>query len=842
MQNLFCFPLAAGVLKLVFLCLLALVTFSPQPVFSAASKALLASSAVPDIVEASQQETSTPEADLITSNIPPGFEYLMEPQTTQVDVFYGGRFIVSTMATYSPGTVELLTPDAIVKLIPGVMNPEKLTTYLSQELNSNASEICRNQFDGDCGRLAPEVIAVIFDDATFRLDVFISPNELAVIIPDKPKFLPVSSSGLSVIHGLSASYSKPEGNEDNYSVNGNTIVGLNASRLRLRSNLSKANDFMIDVAAFEHDEAGFSYQAGLLETDNQHSVFLPNLQITGARFASTLDTRSDHDFSEGSLISVFLTNRSRVEIYKDDRLVSSDMYDAGNQSLNTVNLGSGAYLITLKIYEGARLIREEQRFYKKSGRIPPRDQDLFFIEAGRMMAQRSSGRELFQTRDDHLLRGGYASQIADGFSLDGSVALTKYDSLVEAGAYYLHEYFDIDTSISLNQYQDMGLYANVNARWQNLFVNFNYRSVKLADEERDDEQEQLYLLGNGSQEQFSFRVSHPFYSGRLSMESRYNDSAFGSTVTRTASAILPRFRFNDKTDLLTTVEISKQDNEWQGLVRFSLDFREPRTLYRLTSSRQQFEAGKHAHNTQGTVSWSDRDLFESELDITANVQSTGQRHQADVSSNWASRHGRLTATLDQSHAKDTGGTAGFSTGLSTAIIGDKHGVLLGGAELNESAVVIDIESAHKGSNFDVLADNNIVAKAKSGSATLVNLRPFEQYEVSIQDTGTDLLDYSQRKETVTLYPGNVTRLTYKAEKVLVAFGRLVDVTGQSIQNAVIEGMVGIAATDEYGFFQAEMRDLTKDLIVRYKSSQCQVTLPVYKVENQVARLGTLTCR
>lgn len=792
--------------------------------------------------ENSQVSTEQSSTDLREniSRPPPGFEYLLEPQTTQVDVFYGGKYLGSLMATYSPGEITFLQPQQLTNLIPHLVDRQRLTAHFTGKLNSHAHAVCQNAFSTDCGRLNPEIAAVIFDESRYRVDVFVAAGELHVQTLNIPKFLPPSNSGLSLIHGLSGSYSKPEGNIDNYNLNGHTLLGLEESRIRMLSNISKANNFAIDALAFEHDYAGRSYQLGLLQTNNQRSVFLPTLQISGARFASTLDTRHDLDFSEGSPLNVFLSSRSRVEIYKDDRLVSSKIYDAGNQSLDTQSLEGGAYNIIVRIFEGSRLVREEQRFYRKSSQIPPSDQDLFFVEGGRMMQPATYGDDTFGKMDDYLLRGGYATRVTDGLALDANLALTETDKMLEAGFYYLNNYFDMDVNVAYTKHQDTGIFSSLNTRWQSLLISADYRKIDLSDSVRDANN--IYLLGSADSEQGSIRFSHPFYTGLISFESRYIYSDISNTTSHTASVNFPRYDFDDKTYFASNFEVTKQDDVWQALLRVSINFSTYHTQYRVTSTQQQFEVGDQRHNTTGSIHWRDNDLLISDVDVNLNVESGHERQQADLAANWESRYGRLAASVDQSHSSLNGSATGYSASLSTTFIGDSEGLVIGGNESNQSAVIIDIESPDNDASFDVLVDGTKRTYAISDKSTIVSLKPFENYDISINDTGTELLSYSQREDRVTLYPGNVARLKYAVKKVNVVFGRILDKASKPLKHATIEGMEGLAITDEYGFFQAEMRTSTKTLTIRNKEGSCQINVPDYTAENQIARLGVLRCQ
>ena len=774
---------------------------------------------------------------------PPGFEFLLEKQTTEVDVFYGGRYIGSVMAAYSPGEVEFQNPEKLSVLLPNVIDRARITKALSGKMNSNQFAICRSKYERKCGQLTPEIAAVIFDESRYRVDVFIASNELTVQEVVINKFLPAPSSGVSLIHGLTAAYSSPENVEDNYSINGNSLLAYNESRLRMFSNISNNNNLEIDVLAFERDYAGLSYQAGLLQTNNQSSVFLPTLQITGARFSSNLDTRNDLDFSEGSPLNIFLANRGRVEIYKDNRLVSSGIYEAGNQSLDTRSLPSGAYNVTIKILQAGRLVKQEQRFYRKSSQMPPADQDLFFVEAGRMMRLIKDG-AFPDAMDNYLLRGGYSSRIWDGLGLDGNIAITDSDSMIETGIFYLAYSLDMDASVAYSKHGDQGYFANINGRVKKLAISVSARKVQISDMDRiiDDE---VYFLGYESREQSSIRLSHPLGNGRIGFESRINKNRFNSVTTHTAGIDLPNYRFSYSSYFSSSIELSRGDNLWQGLIRFSINFTERRWQSRLSHTEQKFETDGNKdlrrRHSSADINWNDNDLLASDLDVGFNIQKNDSQQQADIRTQWESRYGRIGASVDQV-ALEHSTNVGYSAALSTSFVADSEGIVIGGSQTDQSAVIIDIDSpVYQDSYFDVLVDGSRRAYAAPGKSTIVSLRPFETYNIKLHDNGSQLLSFDEREVGLTLYPGNVKRLHFKAVKVDIVFGRIVDAVGEPIKNAVIDGVEGLAITDDIGFFQAEMDSSTKTITVRTLTTNCTVNIPAYTVKQQVARLGKLIC-
>jgi len=780
------------------------------------------------------------------SGVPPGFEFLLEPQTTQADVYYGERYLSSTLITYSPGEVEFNDPESIVNLIPGVIDRDRLTEHLTGKLDSHAYEICGSPQQTDCGRLTPEVADVIFDESRYRVDLFVAQSELSVQQVTIPKYLPASDVGFSFLHGLSAAYSDQESLEKDYSVNGNTLVGFGESRLRMFSNYSREDDFVVDVLAFERDFSGLSYQLGLLQTDNQNAEFLPTLQVTGARFASTLDTRNDLDFSEGTPLTIFLPTRSRVELFKDGRLASSKIYEAGNQSLDTTTLPGGAYDVTIRVLEGSTVVREEVRFYRKTAQIPPADQDIYFVEVGQIMDD-SQDSTLPDGLNNHLLRGGYATRILEGLGLDGSAAVAESDAMLEAGMFYLGKHFDATFSLAQTEHSDKGYFAGANTRFGNLMINGRYRKIDLGGESISDDPDDVFLLGDDETQQGDVRVSYPIGQGRLNLESRVNKRNQDSITTNTVSLNFSGITLASKSYASVDFEVSEEEDNWQALIRLSLNFATKHMQYKLSQLERGLEDADNNRDrfstTEGSVTWNDRDMFESEVDVSLNAVKEDERKRADLEASWESRLGLLSFSADHTVPDEGDSTSGYGAFLTTTILGDAEGIEIGGSEINQSAVIIDIDSPSKlDGYFDVLVDGNRRTYAEPGHTTVMNVRPFETYKVQLKDKGTSLLSYDQKVEEVTLYPGNVKRMKWKVGKVDVVFGRLVTPEGEPVANALVEGVVGLALTDEFGLFQAEINQGTKALTAKTRKSSCAVEVPDYKVKRQVGRLGTLTCQ
>ena len=771
--------------------------------------------------------------------VPPGFEFLLEPQTTLVDVYYGGQFLLSTLATYSPGEITFDNPAEVVARVPNLLNRRRILEALSQSLAANEGLLCQAGQSSNCGKLPELVTGVIFDESRYRVDRFISPEELSVQQLSVPRFLPASDAGFSFLHGISAAFSGADDRDEDYSINGSTLVALGETRLRAFSNISRQDDLVFDLMALENDFEGRSRQIGLLQTNNQDSEFLPPLQIAGMRLASTLDTRNDLDFSEGTPLTVFLANRSRVELLRDGRLISTNIYPAGNQVLDTSLLPSGAYDVVIRILEGSTLIAEETRFYRKTNQIPPADQSVYFIEAGQLLDD--SGDNTFpDSRDNWLLRGSYSTRLADSLGVQGGAAVTETDSLVETGVFYLGRDVNASLSLARTSQGDAGYYLATSARLGGLLFNGNYRKIDARDRGTlsfDDE----FLLGEQASTQASLRLTYPLGSGRVDFEHRLNERDDERITTSTLSLNLPTLQFSRDAHLFTDFSVTEQEGQWQALLRVSLNFRTDHWQYRASQSRLQEESGDADDISQLSVNWNDRDRLTSSLDLGLNAQKENDADSVDANLRWESSYAQVRASVDQRTLNgDT--QSGYSGVLTTTLIGDGEGLAMGGREINQSAVIVEMDSEKYDGHFDVLVDGAVRSYSKPGTVSVVNLRPFETYRVRVKDKGEQFLAYEQKEEEITLYPGNVKRLKWTVAKIDVVFGRIVTATGEPLANALIEGVEGLAVTDEFGLFQAELAQGVKRLEVKTRTRQCSVAVPEYQPQRQIGRLGTLICR
>ena len=118
---------------------------------------------------------------------------------------------------------------------------------------------------------------------------------------------------------------------------------------------------------------------------------MPDVAFAGGRVQAFLDNRADLEDQRGSELLVFLTRRSRVDVLRDGRLLTSGFYDAGQVRLPTRDLPTGAYPVTLRITDATGRSVEETRFFSKTNSIPPQDTDLWYVEGGALRNTNTEG-------------------------------------------------------------------------------------------------------------------------------------------------------------------------------------------------------------------------------------------------------------------------------------------------------------------------------------------------------------------------------------------------------------------------------------------------------------------
>lgn len=803
--------------------------------------ALLASVAAPTLAQPVLRPTGEP---------PPGFEAFFELQRTVVDVYYAGRFLTSVPASYDIDSLEFEDPAALVAQLPDLLDPARISAALSGPLAINAAAICARGVREDCGRLTPEIAGVIFDASRFRATLFVAPDQLDTRGPDISRYLPPSDSEFAFLQNLSAAVSGADDSDrDNYNVISVTSLSLGETQLQLENSYGSENDLTVDQALVRREFEGRAAQAGLYRSRSQSLGFVRERDLIGLRLESSLATRADRAFAGGTSVQVFLPTRARVEILQDGRLLDSRAYDAGNQVLDTSNLPEGAYDIDIRIREADGGARTERRFFVKTTRLPPADQPLWTLEAGRIV-DRNTDDTLPDDTGDWFARAGTARRIADGIGVDVGVAGGLGDALAELGLFRTGRLGEAQVSAFGSAEGAYGVATVGRLQFGVIRLSVDYRRI-IGAERGEPPGERL--IGTGL-EQAGVYLSSPFRGGVLALNARHdNRDGSGSRNAQTLSFDRQLLRSRSGS-LRFGLDVSRENDDWVGQLSLQWDYRdgrfsgvlEPGVRYdRFRDGRDDFGS-----QTDARLAW-ERELQRGDRLRLALAGTSGAREERiGTEGIYEGRLGAMRASIDRDF--DDRDRTSWTGTFNTSVLSDGRTLSIGGRDRARAAALVEIDGEVPDARFEVLVDGYPSGIAPAGSVTPIHLRPWKSYSVRLRPVGSALVAFENREERITLYPGNVVRLNWRVDEIVVVLGRLLDGDGNPVEFARLEGAYGFAMTEAGGLFQAEAlrpdSDAALELIaVRRDGSRCTVriedpaTQPAPGSRAGILRVGNQTC-
>jgi outer membrane usher protein FimD/PapC len=167
---------------------------------------------------------------------------------------------------------------------------------------------------------------------------------------------------------------------------------------------------------------------------------------------------------------------------------------------------------------------------------------------------------------------------------------------------------------------------------------------------------------------------------------------------------------------------------------------------------------------------------------------------------------------------------------------------LGAREMEQSAMIVTVGGDAHDVMFDVLLDEVVRGRVRSGGRLSLFVPSYRTYKVRLVPAAASAVSYNAAAREVTLYPGNVRALDWQTERFLTIFAQALTPEGEPIAGGLVETPRGIAETDEQGYFQVDVRQ--SDLIAISKDGRqvCSIRLPELHVRNDFASVGKVTCQ
>ena len=787
----------------------------------------------------------------LTSRPPPGFEVLLQPQLTVVDIVFGNRKLGTTAAVYTPDSLQFKDPGKVVDLISELADPKSVLSVLSRPLSPHSELVCAAGLPANCGQLAPAVVGIIFDETRFQVEVFINPIYLKAAKVGEARYLPTPSSHLALVDSLGGAISGSTQESPTYNLQNRAIVGYGSGRLSSDFSFSSGLGPQLETLAASVDQPGMRYQAGLFWTPDLD--FFGQRRIVGLGLASQLDTRSDRDQISGTPLTVYLVHRAQVELYRDGRLLSSQFYDAGNQILNTSSLPEGAYALTLRIREPGGTSREEGRFFIKSRALPPPKEFSYFLDVG--IAADDHPSAAHPRPDRPFFAAGLANRVSREWVVDAATVARGRSVQAEVGTTYFDDFAHFRFAAIASSNADFGLLLDAALQAPPYSLNVEVRKSwgpspppiaipSLGNNSFDPiDTTPSLLAGNalqlvGSLTSVVGTAQIGLAGSFSSFPSAPNSFSFGPTVN---------WQFwNSDTVALTLVANAAQSN---GSAQAYLGLRVQFTgvegsVFGEGGAETLRDAGRVARNgataslTGVLVEPNDRS---GDLTATAGIVRTLQRSTTLLGGQLNGPYGNYYAEIDHDLAgqnRETRYSANFVTG-GEATTDD---VAFGGKNTSACGVIVQIGGHAANLSAEVVINGAPSGRLSAGRSLPIFLSPYATYSIRLVPLSASSAEFDTSERQVTLYPGNVETLTWDIEPIVDVFGRAMDINGRPIANARIEGAKGPGATDSEGYFQVELSSATTLVMRSAEGSSCTLRVDPISPANGYLALGTQTCR
>jgi Mat/Ecp fimbriae outer membrane usher protein len=788
----------------------------------------------------------------ISVGMPSEFADLAQRQQVVVDLFFGDRRIGQFEVEATPSSVRFLQPAAVVAAIPDVANAPALSAALSHDLDPNSRYLCIA--DAPCETPRPDVAAIVFDLQRYRADLYINPQMLAVRDDGEDRFLRPYTSAPGLVDTIGLALSGGDGRSASYSLRNRAILGIGNARVVGESFYASGRGLDLDTLAGQLDRPDLRFTTGLYYATG--AELIGRRRIAGVGIGSQFDTRSDRARLFGDQLILFLSQRSRVDLMIDGRLVSSAVFEAGNQSLDTSNLPDGSYPIEIRIQEASGATRSERRFFTKSTALAPTGHLAFHADLGFIAADsRASAVALTSVP---LFSAGAAKRIGSRFAWNANLMATDRKQLLEIGATMFSPVIQTRASLLASATGAYGFLVQAGSTSDaRLSYNFDLRHM------HSDNRGPLISLDD--------YIADPSSSSDLTA---LRIQASGATYTQIAGALSFRLGaaqlggsgyFRHDAGRITGYAVGPS-LRWPLLERrqFRLDLD---GSYAWTNQGRTFAVGLNLrlfniHNAFGarTAIQSADSYGRRGAEAVSEIYGSIQRDTASGQhfSGAASLQRNSTDTIAQATA-DLRGPFGYAAGsvlrrfgalgstqygltAQSTIALNGQEVRLGAQDQNDSVVTVRLRGTAIDTPFEVLIDGSPRGIVTTRQRATFSVPPYRRYSVRLRPVGGDLVAFDTKARTVDVYPGTVAALDWKADSVLAMFGRIRRMDGSAIANADIVSGDAIAATDDNGYFQIQAAGNALLEVHQAGGRTCRIRLDARRSGDAYTSLGDLICQ
>jgi len=770
--------------------------------------------------------------------IPEGFESLAETQSTEADVYFGGQYLTSLFIEYDLQNVTLSDPLVVAEAIPNLRDPNKVAHELSGPLPRNDDKLCTRRKRENCGELEPPVAGVIYDEGKFKLTLFINPDELLLHALEIEKYLPPSTVERSTLHNIRIS-AAGAGGQDRFSISSESFLAFKSSRLQSRYSISSEQSTLHEMS-WQQDTKDQEYQFGSFRTQGGGLTLSGDVDLLGFYWGTSTKTRQDLDNARATPILLFLPERSRIEVFRGNELISARFYNAGNQQLDTTDFPDGAYTVRVDVIQQDGSQESQTHFFVRSGNLPPLGEPQHYVEGGTLTNTAEGG--LPTVEGGAWFRSGTRHRLREDLALDAELIYTNATSLAQSSLYFIAPTWHVEGGLMFTTNQDTGLALRAGIRGAKATLNFDYRQVIANDRQRSIDDFQLI---NGSFTQASATLAVPISRGQLFVRAHHNErstsrnsgigfSYWGSLTRRGTLSI----------DYNLDSNFGNEDSWFRAGLTLRWGGDGQRSTVRPQVQSNWNEDGSSSIDPLLNARWSSNPTYHGIGRLDQSVLLNHNTLQSSVGARFVSEEFTNT-DLELGYQRNrTSGGLFYATNSRFSVASAKGKTTVGNGGQQVGAIIIDIQGNLFG-QFEVLVNDRVAGYAWANRANIISLRPYETYEVRIKPAGDSIVGYDESPQRVTLYPGNVKTLAFAAKNLVVVVSQAIHSDGTPVAGAKFLNVEGIGSTDSTGWFQVEIAHPDPLILQRRlpdgTQELCALNLGEYYVEQGLAVVEPAVC-
>lgn len=826
------------------------------------------SSGCPSAVHAQAQPATARQATArqisLQTDVPPGFENLPTRIESAFDVVYLGRRIGSFRAVVDNDRIRFLEVDRLVAALGADIRTDEVRAFLSQPLPINQNLSCFPGQQENCGFLPPGVSGVIVAPERFNVQLFLA-RDLLLRPPGAATELAPPTSGPSFIQNALVSLSTTTAAGDSLRFGGtfDTYASIGRSALLAQTVVDDERGARLEYGYYQYTTNRYVAAAGLFS--DYSSLLLNNYQMAGAQFG-TNDRLINNTYGQQSPpIEVVLPRPAVVELYRNGVLLSTRRYDGGLQLVDTSNLPPGSYNVDVVARDGAQVILQESRTFVKATNIPPPGRTLFDIGAGVrvddgfLRGLNGFGGQGFLPRstDELILTARASRRIGRATGASAGALLVGSNLYGEASISTIVGSFRMTGAAAVGSDGGYGFFATGAGYIKGISFNLTARKIHAETDPVQALVDRTFAPFLRSEDSLIGTIQFQLLGGSASLSGSYARSRFlPNRYTIGARYVRPADFGRLGTGLISAfASVSNLETRLGVSVSF-VSRLSPRTTVSYAAGAE-YADGSNSGARQGVspvarVAVTRRDTVgQADLvnELGASTDATSDRLYLDSSvySSLGSADGVVQYQHDASGRSY--GSLIFNGQTGIAIGGGR--VKLGLRQPGDAMVLVDVStpeqdrSARPRGGYRLQVDGQSYDLVRPGSLTAVGLQSLSNYRIGLEPENAPAYDIDLSDRSVSLYPGNVVRLQWRAQRSFTLFGQIVDISGASLGGATIRAGTDVNVANQNGYFTiTATRDATLD-IRRSDGSVCLSTPVSGLISNDhgqaVQRIGMIRC-